>query len=133
MLLDTSFCVDLLREQAAGRGGSATRMLDSLGDEKVAVSMFTLGELSAGAELSKHPRREHERLRAIVDSIDTLFPGARFARLYGEVVASLRRSGTPVPLMDVLIGTTARENDLAVLTRDVEHFRAIPGLLVRDY
>lgn len=133
MLLDTSFCVDLLREQASGRGGDATRMLESLGEEKIAISVFTLGELSAGAELSKHPRREHEQIRAFVDSVDTLYPGAIFARLYGEAVASLTRAGTPVPLMDLLIGTTARENDLAVLTRDVEHFRTIPGLLVRDY
>jgi predicted nucleic acid-binding protein len=67
--------------------------------------VFTLGELFAGAESSRNIR----------------------------TVSFLKRSGTPVPLMDILIGTSAKEQGLAVLTRDVSHFRRIPMLSVMEY
>jgi predicted nucleic acid-binding protein len=35
--------------------------------------------------------------------------------------------------MDILIGTSAKEQGLAVLTRDVSHFRRIPMLSVMEY
>ena len=133
MLLDTSFCIDLMKEQAGGRRGPATEKLESLGEERLAISVFTLGELFAGAESSSNSRREHERLKALIDTIDVIYPEKRFARLYGETVNFLKRLGTPVPLMDILIGTTAKEHGLAVLTRDVTRFRKIPMLSVMEY
>jgi predicted nucleic acid-binding protein len=133
MLLDTSFCIDLMKEQAGGRKGPATEKLISLGEERLAISVFTLGELFAGAESSKNARREHERLKALIDTIEVVYPRERFARLYGETVSFLKHSGTPIPLMDVLIGTSAKEHGLTVITRDVSHFRKIPMLSVMEY
>jgi predicted nucleic acid-binding protein len=46
---------------------------------------------------------------------------------------SLLRNGTPVPVMDLLIGVTAKRFAAPVLTRDVAHFKKIPGLVVEEY
>jgi predicted nucleic acid-binding protein len=133
VLLDTGFCIDLMKEQARGRRGPATEKLGSLGDERLAISVFTLGELFAGAESSKNARREHERLKSLIDTIEVIYPKERFARLFGETASFLKRSGTPVPLMDILIAASAKEHGLTVITRNVSRFRMIPMLSVTEY
>ena len=51
----------------------------------------------------------------------------------GEVSAALLKNGTPIPVMDLLLGVTAKRFAALVLTRDVTHFRRIPGLVVEEY
>jgi predicted nucleic acid-binding protein len=51
MLLDTSFCIDLMKEQAGGRRGPATEKLASLGEERLAISVFTLGGTIRGSRI----------------------------------------------------------------------------------
>ena len=58
MFLDTSFCVDLFREQnklAEVAKCPASKKLKSLGDIPVYISVFVLCELEAGARLSSNP------------------------------------------------------------------------------
>ncbi len=133
MFLDTSFCVDLLRERNSKERGPAAMKLAALGETEVLISVFVLCELRAGAEMSDNPRRELARISAIVESHPIIYPDSTFAVLYGEVVAALLKNGTPIPVMDLLVGVTAKRHGMPVLTRDVNHFGKIPGLLIEDY
>jgi predicted nucleic acid-binding protein len=133
MMLDTSVCVDLLREQATGLPGPATRKLVTLGDTTIRLSLFTLCELESGAAASANPRRERERIRLLAAHRSIAIPDERFARLFGEARAALRTAGTPVPVMDFLIGVSALQAGEPLLTRDPEHFKKIPGLVVDTY
>jgi len=45
----------------------------------------------------------------------------------GDLASNLRRKGTTIPLMDVIIATLAMEHDAEVFTIDL-HFEKIPGL-----
>ena len=81
--LDTSFLVDLLREEARGKPGAASRLLDRLGDEEIAVSVFVACELMAGAELSSHPQRERRNVERLCSGLTIEFPDERFAPTYG--------------------------------------------------
>jgi len=133
MILDTSVCADLLREQAAGSDGPATRRLAALGEARVRLSVFTLCELEAGAASSAGPRRERERVRLLAARRSVVCPDERYARLYGEAKSALKKAGTPVPVMDLLIGVSALQAGEPLLTRDPEHFSKIPGLAVESY
>lgn len=53
--LDTSSLVDLIRELTRGTDGPAHRMLQTLTDEELAISIHVSCELHAGAELSNAP------------------------------------------------------------------------------
>ena len=53
--------------------------------------------------------------------------------MYAEAAAALITAGTPIPVMDLLIGITAKTNGLPLLTRDNRHFHRIPGLVVEWY
>jgi tRNA(fMet)-specific endonuclease VapC len=133
MILDTSVCVDLLREQAAGSDGAATRRLEALGQTRVRLCVFTLCELEAGATSSAGPGHERECVRLLAAKRSVVYPDGRYARLYGEAKSALAKAGTPVPVMDLLIGVCALQADEPLLTRDPEHFERIPGLVVESY
>ncbi|GAB1482607.1 hypothetical protein MASR2M78_14230 [Treponema sp.] len=62
-----------------------------------------------------------------------IYPDQGFPNLYGEAAASLIKSGTPIPVIDLLIGISAKSRGLALLTRDNNHFEHIPGLIVQTY
>lgn len=133
MLLDTSVCIDLMRETGRGVDGPARRYLASLGDSPIFISIFTLCELHAGVELSARTEEERDRVLRLRTWTTVVEPDASFPVLYGEAAAALLSAGTPIPVMDLLIGVTAKAHDVPVVTRDPTHFRRIPGLVVRSY
>lgn len=133
MFLDALFCVDLLREQAGGTDGPATARLRELGDAPLFASVFVLCELQAGARPSKSPKRELRRVGMLAERLTVVYPGPTFPAAYGELEAHLRREGTRIPTMDLLIATVARSRGLPLLTRDPGRYALIPGLVVETY
>ncbi len=132
MFVDTAFCIDLLREGRNGRG-SATAALERLADTLMCASVFVICELHAGARLSSHPQRELRAVERLAENLTVVYPDPFFPVAYAELEVALRRQGTPIPTMDLLIGTTAKMRGMPLLTRDAEHYRRIPGLVVDTY
>ena len=131
--LDTSFLVDVLRERARGAGGPAHRLLDTLADEELAISIHVACELHAGAELSSAPAKEHARVAALCSALETVPVDERFPRTYGRLLAELRRRGEVISTMDLLIATAARVENARLVTRNVREFERIPELGVLAY
>ncbi len=133
MFLDISFLVDVLREGKRAQGGPAVQKLQSMEEKEVMISVFTLCELRAGAELSDDPKKELERVTHLVEPLPVIYPDSSFPVLYGEILADLTRRGAPIPVMDLLLAVLAKRFAVPVLTRDTQHFRKIPGLEVVSY
>ena len=133
MVLDTSVCVDLLREAARKETGPAHRALKGVEEVRVYLTLFSVCELYTGIYLSRQPEGEQARVQSFIQHLTVLDPNVSFPILYGEAAAGLLSRGTPIPVMDLLIGITAKAHGLPVLTRDPTHFRRIPGLTVQSY
>lgn len=131
--LDTTFLVDLLRERRKKIEGPATRKLDELADESLAVSLHAACELRAGAELSSEPSGERERVEALLRPLGVLLPDERFAGEYGGLLAELTRRGEAIGVMDLLIATAAVLDGASIVTRNARHFERVPGLTVVSY
>jgi predicted nucleic acid-binding protein len=52
------------------------------------------------------------------------------ARIAAKIDADGKQSGSVIPFADLLIGATALQFGYAVGTRNLRHFRMIPGLRV---
>ena len=94
--------------------------------------MFVVCELRAGAELSRKPLQEHERLNQLLAGLLVVYPDDRFAGMYARLL-STRKTTRPLADMDLLIGTAAMVDDAPLITRNVRDFSRIPGLRVMGY
>jgi len=133
MLLDTTVCIDLLRETKRREDGPACAALRRLADTPLYLSFFSVCELYTGVELSGEPDRERRAVRSLLDRLTVISPDETFPVIYAEAAAHLLKRGLTIPVMDLLIGITAKSHGLPVLTRDAEHFGRIPGLTVERY
>jgi predicted nucleic acid-binding protein len=107
---------------------------DDLPDEPL-ITAVTLAELSVGplvaADDAERAARQ-ARLQTAEAVFDPLPFDAAAARAFGQVAASLRRSGRTEPsrAFDAMIAATAVANDLPVHTCKPADFEGIDGLTV---
>jgi tRNA(fMet)-specific endonuclease VapC len=131
---DSSFVIDLHREIAKERPGDAFTFIESLDEmELLAVSVHVVSELRAGAELSRHPLREHELVDELIGGFAVSYPDDRFAPAYARLIAATSRNKQPVEAFDLLIATAALLDNAPLVTRNVKHFSRVPGLRVLPY
>ena len=123
-LLDTDWVVDVLHGQE-----SATQTLLELAPSGLALSIITYGELYEGAYYSRDPEPALAGLQTFLDGKEilpvTVAVMERFAIVRGKLPRNLKEQ---IGDMDLLIGATALEHDLTLLTRNLKDFQHIPDL-----
>lgn len=131
--LDTSFVIDLMREQARQRPGRATAFLEAHAGDQLGASVFAICELEAGAARASRPDRERARLRTVVQTLSIAYPDERFAPIYGDLLRRVHASGHSVSVMDLLIATSTLADDAELVTAKQKHFAQIPDLRLLPY
>jgi predicted nucleic acid-binding protein len=132
--LDTTFLVDLLREQRRDRFGPASTYLEGLPEDYVlGVSVHVVCELMAAAHAAGAPAGEVERLSRLWEALVVRYPDDRFAAEYGRLLGRIRASGASIATMDLLIATAAVIDGAPLVTRNTRHFSKVPGLTVEKY
>ena len=124
-ILDSDWIIQAL----AGRSNAGT-VLNRLASHRIAVSVLTVGELFEGAFNTANPQARLERLRRFLSSYYVLSVTEPVIGRFAEVRAFLRRRGELIPDFDIVIGATALEYDLTVLTFNIRHFSRIPDLRI---
>lgn len=94
--------------------------------EWLGVPTIVLGELEAGFRLGQSAQRNLDELeRFLAHPVVKELPVDReVARVCGEIVAVLRRKGTPIPTNDVWIAACTARWGATLLTYDA-HFQAV--------
>jgi predicted nucleic acid-binding protein len=130
-LLDTNVLSEVVRKRP--NPGVMARLRDS-SPESLFTSCICVMELRSGAaRLPDHGTLWRRLERDVLGAVEVLDVGFKEAKLAGEILARLSASGSPIDVEDVLIGSTALSRGLAVVTRNVRHFRRISGLTVEDW
>ena len=125
-LLDASFLIDLQRELRGRKGGPASRYLADHGSDTFAISVICLTEFLEGFE---NPVDGEILLRPF----RWLPVNAPVAREAAVIRRQLRLDGKLIGDLDILIAATARVGRIVLVTKDCEHFRRIPELMVESY
>lgn len=130
----SSYCLDTSAYSNFRRGNEeVAALLDRA--EQVGVSTIALGELRTGFVLGGRRKRNEAELDAFLDNpvVEVLQVDHETSRHYAEIVADLRKAGTPLPTNDIWIAATASRNGTTVLTCD-DHFERITrvGSIVVD-
>lgn len=96
----------------------------------IGVSAITAAELRYGAAMKASEARAVER--ALMSLSIAPFDAAA-AQVHGEVRSALRRKGTPIGPLDMLIAAHAIALNLTLVTNNVREFRRVPGLRVENW
>jgi len=132
--VDSSYLIDLHREQWRKRPGPAFELIESLDDrELLGLSAHVVCELRAGAEQSRNVLREHELVDELIAGFHIAYPDDRFPGLYGRLYAATTGQRRPVAAFDLLIATAALLADAPLVTKNVKDFERVPGLRVLSY
>lgn len=126
-LLDTNICIYLLK-----RKYGVAQKLNTLSGSNIYISEITLAELCYGANKSI---KKDEMLEE-VDFLASLFPVLPITeciKLYGENKSVLEKNGKRIDDFDLLIGSTAVQHNLTVVTENVKHLGRIPGIKIENW
>lgn len=124
-LLDTCVISELIHKQPEPR---VVAWVDSLHESEAYLSAITVGEIKRGVEKLPASERqaamrawlEHDLLVRFQGRILPLDAAVMLA--WGQLVATVERSGRPLPAFDSLIAATALNGGLTVATRNGADF-----------
>jgi tRNA(fMet)-specific endonuclease VapC len=128
LILETTFLVDLEREHNRGAPAKAVAFLEKHEDSRLYLPFVVAGELAAGTSL-----RDRDRWERFVAPLFVLESSPEVSWQYGRAYRHLRDNGQLIGTNDLWIAATALANQMPVVTRNVEHYRRVPGLEVVGY
>ncbi len=130
LVIDTSAAVAVERA-----GGGWQQLVESCGDEPVALPASVYAELLVGVAMADSPRRARQRragLDALASAVEIVDFGPAVAERWAGLFSDLVRKGQRVPSNDMAVAATALHLGFGVLVgpTDEHHFRTVPELRV---
>jgi len=128
-MLDTNICSYFIKNNPAC---VRTRLQASI-DDGIAISTIVLAELVYGVEASAFPEKNRYTLYKTLVFADIRPFGNSAVATYGKLRAALRKRGTPIGLMDMLIAAHAISEGLTLVTNNVREFERVEGLSIVNW
>jgi tRNA(fMet)-specific endonuclease VapC len=130
-MLDTDILVYFINRKPGFE--RIARRMSGRSPGEVRLSAITLAELRFGIEKGESRSEDGKTLEGLLDLLQVDdFPG-RAAQDYGEIRASLERSGRKIGPNDLLIAAHARRLGAVLVTNNEREFRRVPGLTVQNW
>lgn len=126
-LVDTDWAIHYLNGQERIR-----RRLEEHREVGLALSVISLAEVYEGIYYSTNPKGNEQGLNEFLEGITLIGIDEETCQLFGKERGRLRSIGRMISDFDLLIGITARQNDLTLLTNNRRHFENIEGLRIES-
>jgi len=127
-LLDTNICIFFLRGKL-----NLDELIMVRGRENFFISEITVVELRYGAENSDDPIKSHKAVDAFVNGL-SIIPLFGSIKRYAKEKVRLKKIGKPMhDEFDLLIGATAIENKLILVTDNVKDFDRLNGIKIENW
>ena len=102
--------------------------LEELQEAGLALSVISLAELYEGVYYSRDPERNEQAFNNFLRSVTVIGIDEDIGRLFGRERGRMRAAGKMIGDFDLLIGATALQLHLTLLTNNRRHFEIIEGL-----
>lgn len=126
-LLDTNICIHFFRGKY-----NLIDKIEEIRLDNCAISEITLAELVFGAENSTNPQKNYQIIEEFIQVV-TVLPIFDSIRIYGKEKARLRKAGIMISDFDLLIGCTALEQDLIMVTENTKEFERISNIKLENW
>lgn len=127
-LLDTNMCI-----YAQKKHSNVLEKMHKYFCDGLAISSITLAELEYGVHASSNPEKNTIALLKFLSIVDILPFKSGAASEYGKICADLRKKGTPIGTMDMLIAAHAKSEQLIVVTHNTCEIKRVEGLQIDDW
>jgi toxin FitB len=124
-LLDTCVISELVTKQPDPH---VVQWVDSIDEDKLFLSVITVGEIKKGIEKLPDSRRKSALVEWLEDDLlvrfrDKILPiDVPVVLAWGQLVADLEKQGRHMPAIDSLIAATCLQVRLALVTRNESDF-----------
>lgn len=127
-LLDTNICVFFLRGKL-----NLDEIIKEKGRGNCFISEITVVELRYGAENSDNPLKSHKSVDDFVSGL-SIIPIFGSIKRYAKEKVRLRKIGKPMhDEFDLLIGVTAIENELTLVTDNIKDFERLESIKIENW
>lgn len=127
-VLDTNVLIDVLR----GRRKDVMERMQEIGLDHCVVSDITVYELYTGVAASANPEKNKDFLEKMFENL-AVIPASDGYWTAAREKARLAKAGMPLEEKDLLIGCTALEYGLTLVTGNVKHMSRIQGLIIEPW
>ena len=127
-MLDTNMCI-----YAQKNNPNVIAQIKHNFSQGLAISSITLAELEYGIQASKNVEKNLISLMKFLSIVDVLSFDSGASIEYGKICADLRKKGTPIGTMDMLISAHAKSKNLIVVTHNTREFKRVEGLQLEDW
>ena len=127
-LLDTNFCIHVLRDRPANLRDRFNTQTDSL-----CISTIVLTELLYGAAKSARPEANRSEVERFAERLEVLPFDPDAAGHSADIRARLDKRGQVIGGYDLLIAGHARSRGLVVVTENLREFRRVEGLRCENW
>lgn len=128
-MLDTNICIYAIKNKPEG---VLEKIHTNMG-AGLCISAITLAELEHGVAASAYPEKNAVSLLQFL-SIMTILPFEdKAAAEYGTICATLRKKGTPIGTMDMLIAAHAKSEGVILVTNNMKEFKRVEGLKLENW
>ena len=128
LILESTFLIDLERAHHRGVPGPAVAFLELNQDARLYLPFVVAGEMAAGISM-----RDRARWESFLAPFYVLPSTPEVSWQFGRAYRHLRDNGNLIGANDLWIAATGLAYEMPVVTRNVEHFRRVPGLEVESY
>lgn len=126
-LLDTNICIYFLK----GRYGLVEK-IERIGVENLYISEITVAELKYGVEKSSNPDKNRPVINELIDRFKQI-PIYGALDVYAKEKARLKKAGNIVDDLDLLIGATAIQNNMVLVTNNEKHFDRLQNIKIKNW
>lgn len=105
-------------------------LVKELSSQDLFISLITYGEIYEGIYFGRDPKQNEKIFQQFLRTVDVLPLTKLIMRHFAHVRGQLRRAGNLIPDNDLLIGATALQYKLILVTYNKKHFQRIPGLVL---
>lgn len=127
-MLDTNMCIYAQKQNA-----SVLAKIKNNREQGLVISSITLAELEYGVRASAAPDKNFVSLLRFLSIVEILPFDSNAASEYGIIRAELKRKGTPIGNMDMLIAAHALSEGLIVVTHNTREFERVTNLRIEDW
>ncbi len=126
-LLDSNICVYILRGKK-----DMQQQLKRVGWRNCCISEITVAELLYGAECSNNVEDNKKEVLSFCADIEVIPVGLALSE-YASQKAKLRKKGTLIDDLDLLIGSTAVATDCIMVTENVKHLNRVENIQIENW